>query len=200
VIGLAAELACQEGASTTLRQKSQSRIALQIQRMTNMLQELIEFTQPTGHRPDLQPIDFAAFMTPLAGEIAEEIASKDVSLVLEHPSPSVKVRINRQRLSRLFYNLINNAVDEMRDGGKVFLRFAVSDTELTVSVQDTGKGIAPEIAPTLFQPFATHGKPHGTGLGLSICRKIVEDHHGRIWADSVPGKGATFSFTLPLVR
>ena len=87
-----------------------------------------------------------------------------------------------------------------RGGGKIFLKFSLGDSELTVAVQDTGKGIAPAIAQSLFQPFATHGKAHGTGLGLSICRKIVEDHGGRIWADSVPGKGATFSFTLPLAR
>ena len=104
-----------------------------------------------------------------------------------------------QRLSRLFYNLLNNAVDEMSGGGKIFLRFRVENQELRVEIEDTGKGIAPEIAQSLFEPFATHGKEHGTGLGLTICKKIVEDHRGRIWAKgSEPGKGATFCFTLPL--
>jgi signal transduction histidine kinase len=200
VIGLAAELACQEGVPTALRQKAKSRIMQQIQRISNMLHELIDFTKPSALRPTLPPSDFSAFMTPLAAEIAAEIAEKNVELILANPAPAIQVRIDPQRLSRLFYNLINNAVDEMRNGGKVLLHFSVSDTELTIAVQDTGKGIAPEIASTLFQPFATHGKAHGTGLGLSICKKIVEDHQGRIWADSVPGVGATFSFTLPLTR
>jgi two-component system sensor kinase FixL len=70
---------------------------------------------------------------------------------------------------------------------------------LCVAVEDTGHGIAPEIAQSLFKPFATHGKTHGTGLGLTICKRIVEDHGGKIWAAAgEPGKGATFSFTLPL--
>jgi signal transduction histidine kinase len=198
VIGLAAEIALQDGASAPVRQKAQERIARQIQRITNMLQELIEFTRPSGQRPDLRCMNFAEFLAPLAEEIAQEIVQRRVELVLPDPPPAVDVEIEPQRLSRLFYNLINNAVDEMREGGKVFLRFTVDRNTLTVAVQDTGKGIAPEIANSLFQPFATHGKARGTGLGLSICKKIVEDHNGRIWADSVPGKGATFSFTLPL--
>jgi signal transduction histidine kinase len=70
---------------------------------------------------------------------------------------------------------------------------------LRVEVEDTGPGIAPEIEPALFTPFATYGKPHGTGLGLTICKKIAEDHRGRIWAAArEPGRGAKFIFTLPV--
>ncbi|HKW31260.1 MAG TPA: HAMP domain-containing sensor histidine kinase, partial [Verrucomicrobiae bacterium] len=83
-------------------------------------------------------------------------------------------------------------------GGKIFLRFQRNDEEVTTEVEDTGPGIAPEIADRLFQPFTTHGKPHGTGLGLSICKKTVEDHGGRIEARRDPGHGAIFSFTLPI--
>jgi signal transduction histidine kinase len=88
----------------------------------------------------------------------------------------------------------------MSDGGTIFLRFTAADGMLRVAVQDTGRGIAPEIAESLFKPFATHGKSHGTGLGLTICKKIVEDHGGEIYATSEPGKGATFTFTLPLSK
>ena len=71
---------------------------------------------------------------------------------------------------------------------------SLSNTEL----QDTGKGIAPEIVDRLFQAFATHGKAHGTGLGLSICKKIVLDHHGRIYARNAEKGGAVFGFSLPI--
>jgi signal transduction histidine kinase len=97
----------------------------------------------------------------------------------------------------VFYNLLNNAVEEMPKGGAIFLRFAVENQFLRIEVEDTGKGIAPAIAQSLFQPFASYGKSHGTGLGISICKKFIEDHGGTIWAVSTPGKGATFSFTLP---
>ena len=132
--------------------------------------------------------------------MSAELAQRGVKLVLETPPPSVPVNIEPQRLSRLFYNLLNNAADEMKDGGKITLRFKKSHGELQVEVQDNGKGIAPEIAESLFKPFATFGKPNGTGLGLTICRRIAEDHGGRIWVTSQPGKGATFSFTLPLAH
>jgi signal transduction histidine kinase len=199
IIGLAAELACSDDTSAPMRLKAQSKITRQVERMTNMLQELIEFTKPSGQRPNLKAVDFARYMNPLADEIKQEIADRGVKLVVETPAPTVEVMIQPQRLSRLFYNLLNNAVEEMPEGGKIFLRFAREKSELRIDVEDTGRGIAPEIAESLFTPFATHGKQHGTGLGLTICKKIIEDHGGRIWAAaSKPGKGATFSFTLPL--
>jgi len=102
--------------------------------------------------------------------------------VLGNPPPALSVRLDPQRLARLFYNLVNNAMDEMKGGGTITLRFIPEPDALRVEVQDTGRGIAPEIAEKLFQPFATHGKSHG----------------GRIWARSDPGQGATFCFTLPL--
>ena len=198
VIGLAAELACSEHTAPPMRHKAADRIARQVERMTNMLQELIEFTKPSGQKPLLSQVNFARYMNPLADEIRQEIAERRVQLELANPPPEVSVRVDPKRLSRLFYNLLNNAVDEMSDGGKIFLRFATEGRELRVEVEDTGRGIAPEIAQSLFQPFATHGKAHGTGLGLTICKKIAEDHGGRIWARSTPGKGATFCFTIPL--
>ena len=200
VIGLAAELACSDTTAPPMRHKAQNRIAQQVERMTNMLHELIEFTKPSGQRPMLSPVNFARYMNPLAEEIRNEIAQRGVKLELGNAPPEVEVRVQPPRLTRLFYNLLNNAVDEMPEGGTIFLRFAVGDGELRVEVQDTGKGIAPEIAPMLFQPFATHGKAHGTGLGLTICKRIVEDYGGRIWAHSEPGQGATFCFTLPLQK
>ena len=88
----------------------------------------------------------------------------------------------------------------MTEGGKVKIRFKQNEKEVVTEIEDTGKGIAPEIAPRLFEAFATYGKSQGTGLGLSICKKIVEDHYGKISARSEPGRGAIFSFSLPIRR
>ena len=200
IIGLAAELACSDTTAPPMRHRAADRIARQVERMTNMLQELIEFTKPSGQKPHLQAVNFARYMNPLADEIRAEIAERGVKLELTESPPDVAVSVDPQRLSRLFYNLLNNAVDEMSDGGKIFLRFITDGAMLRVEIEDTGRGIAPEIAQSLFQPFATHGKAHGTGLGLTICKKIVEDHGGKIWALSTPGKGATFCFTLPIEK
>jgi signal transduction histidine kinase len=199
VIGLAAELGCGESTAPAMRAKAESTIARQVERMTAMLQELIEFTRPSGQKVVLHSVNFAAFMAPLAEEIGQEVANRKVQLLLSSAPPSVTVRIDAQRLSRVFYNLVNNAVDAMREeGGTVTFRFILDGKALRIEVEDNGKGIAPKIAQKIFEPFATHGKAHGTGLGLSICRKIVEDHGGRIWAQSEPDRGALFCFTLPL--
>jgi signal transduction histidine kinase len=109
------------------------------------------------------------------------------------------VLLDPGRLTHVFYNLVHNAVDAMPDGGAVTLRFKQDAKGVTTEIQDTGKGIAPEIAGRLFEAFATYGKAQGTGLGLSICKKIIEDHRGTIEARSVPepGQGAIFAFTLP---
>lgn len=88
----------------------------------------------------------------------------------------------------------------MKSGGVITIRAAARGGEVVTEVEDSGPGIAPEIAARLFEPFVTHGKQNGTGLGLSICKKIVESHGGKISARSEPGKGATFVFTLPLSR
>jgi signal transduction histidine kinase len=88
----------------------------------------------------------------------------------------------------------------MPDGGTIKLRFSQTDKHVTTEIEDTGKGVAPEIEPRLFEAFASYGKAQGTGLGLSICKKIVEDHSGKITSRSEPGHGAIFSFTLPVHR
>ncbi|HKI69445.1 MAG TPA: ATP-binding protein, partial [Verrucomicrobiae bacterium] len=108
--------------------------------------------------------------------------------------------LNPKRLARVFHNLIHNATDAMPDGGKVILRFSSNASEVVTEIEDTGSGIAPEIAGKLFEVFATHGKEHGTGLGLSICKKILADHNGRIQARNEPGRGAVFAFALPIPK
>jgi len=199
-IGLATDLACCRGARWARRQQLREMVARQTERMRTMLQELIDFTRPTGQPPRLPPIEFAPYLNSLARDAGLELAQRGVKLIIATPPPSVPLRIEPQRLSRLFYNLLTNAADEMKDGGNITLRFKKTGEELQVEVEDSGQGIAPEFVDSLFQPFATHGKPHGTGLGLTICRKIAEDHGGRIWATSTPGKGATFAFTLPVAN
>lgn len=198
VIGLAAEIGCGDNASPELRAKAQTKIARQVERMSNMLQELIEFSRSTGHRPALQPMRLPSYLHGLIDELNQEVAERGVTLVVAAPIPEVEVRVDPARLSRLFYNLLHNAMDAMPRGGTVSFAFHVTSDAVQIDVSDCGTGIAPEIASQLFQPFATHGKANGTGLGLAICKRIVEDHGGRIWAQSIAGKGATFSFTLPL--
>ena len=197
IIGLTAELAGRESASIETRKRARSTIFKQVERVSNMINEILEFTQGTQGAVVLGTVDYAAYVNRLVEDLSAEVDLKAATLELETPPPSVKLLLNPQRLARVFYNLIGNATDAMPDGGKIILRFRVSEHEIVTEIEDTGPGIAPEIADSLFEAFATYGKTHGTGLGLSISKKIVEDHHGQISVRNQPGSGAVFSFTLP---
>jgi signal transduction histidine kinase len=128
------------------------------------------------------------------------MALRSATLEVDSPIPSVQLRMNPKRLRRVWLNLIQNATDAMLQGGKIRLRFEVKPTELVTELEDSGPGIAPEVANQLFEAFVTHGKQYGTGLGLSICKRIIEDHQGWISARNAPAGGAVFSFGLPLPK
>jgi len=107
-----------------------------------------------------------------------------------------------RRLSQVLLNLVGNAV-KFTDAGEVRIAGKASDGAFLVSVSDTGPGIAAEDQARIFDEFqqvdtSNTRKKGGTGLGLSIARRILALHGGRIWVESAPGQGATFSFTMPV--
>jgi signal transduction histidine kinase/DNA-binding response OmpR family regulator len=106
------------------------------------------------------------------------------------------------RLIQVVINLISNAV-KFTDEGSITCSAELKDGQIVVGVTDSGIGIAPADQPKVFEKFKQVGdtltdKPKGTGLGLPICKEIVEYHGGRIWVESAPGHGSTFSFSLPI--
>jgi GAF domain-containing protein len=110
---------------------------------------------------------------------------------------------DERRLTQVLLNLVGNAI-KFTDAGAVTIKAATADGSFNVAVHDTGPGISPADQTKLFQEFQqadssiTKAKG-GTGLGLAISRRIIELHGGRIWVDSSPGDGSTFTFTLPIV-
>ncbi|MFA5317350.1 MAG: ATP-binding protein [Dehalococcoidales bacterium] len=115
------------------------------------------------------------------------------------------VTLDEQRIQEVITNLVENATKYSPDGTEIIIRGSQRDNEVTISVSDCGNGIPPEYHQKIFERFCrvnqpNAGKRSGAGLGLCICRGIVEAHGGRIWVESKPGKGAKFSFTLPLVE
>jgi len=197
IIGLTAELAGLDRGTPERRQQDSACICKQVERISDLISEILDFTQESQSDFVLAPSDYGAFVTNLLAELGPEAALKSVTLELENPPPSVAVFIHPKRLRRAFYNLLHNATDAMPEGGKIILRFQTSEQEVVTEVEDVGQGIPPEVADHLFDPFATHGKAHGTGLGLSICKRIIEEHQGWISARNNPGCGAVFAFGLP---
>ncbi|MDQ6623171.1 MAG: ATP-binding protein, partial [Verrucomicrobiota bacterium] len=109
------------------------------------------------------------------------------------------INVDRQRLLRVFSNLIRNAREAMSASESKVLRFVVtrSGAQLRFEVSDTGCGIPAQLLSRIFEPFMTHGKANGTGLGLAIGKAVVEAHHGTI-AVASSERGTTVTIDLPL--
>ena len=110
---------------------------------------------------------------------------------------------DERKFKQILLNLLTNAVKFTPDGGQINVSARKEDSRAIIAVRDTGIGIAPEDQAAVFEEFRQVGhdytrKQEGTGLGLAITRKFVELHGGKIWVDSEPGKGSTFTFTIPL--
>jgi len=120
-------------------------------------------------------------------------------------APDVTAFADRIRFKQVLLNLLGNAVKFTPGGGKIWVEAVERRGRLTVSVSDTGLGIPIEEQEAVFEAFhqagaTTKGIKEGTGLGLAIARRLVEEHGGRIWVESEPGKGARLSFTMPAGR
>jgi signal transduction histidine kinase/DNA-binding response OmpR family regulator len=112
------------------------------------------------------------------------------------------IEADRTRLRQILLNLLSNAA-KFTDTGSIAVQVTQRDTEVLISVTDTGIGIQPEHQELIFEEFrqvdgASNRLYEGTGLGLAICRRLIQLHGGQIWVESTPGQGSTFSFTLPL--
>lgn len=120
----------------------------------------------------------------------------DVQMDLDPKADAVFV--DRIQIQQVLFNLIRNAIEAMIGSPVRTLTISSSASSgmVTVSIEDSGSGIAESLAPQLFQPFVT-SKQTGMGIGLSICRTIVEAHGGRIWFEPRPEGGTIFRFTLP---
>jgi signal transduction histidine kinase len=125
------------------------------------------------------------------------IVHKDRLQISFAPKERVNVNADRARITQVIYNMLDNAIKFTKEG-TILPSAKVVDGFVTVSIRDSGRGIDPEILPTLFSKFASKSEK-GTGLGLFIGKSIVESHGGKIWARSNEnGRGATFAFSLPV--
>jgi PAS domain S-box-containing protein len=141
----------------------------------------------------------------LIEEAVEEVQpvaeAKEHSLSLNLPKKLPDMMFDVDMIRRVLINLLENAIRYTPAGGQITVTARHKGSEVTVDIQDTGPGIPPDEHKRIFEKFmrARHEERiKGLGLGLSFCRLAVEAHAGRIWVDSEPGKGSTFSFTLPV--
>ena len=138
----------------------------------------------------------------LRNNLSNNINERTSVRVYYQPQDSF-VEGDKDRISQVVYNLVNNAFKFSKDGSNITVNSKVEDNKIVVSVKDTGQGIDPEILPKLFSKFEAKSFS-GSGLGLYICKNIIEAHGGKLWAQNnniINGEsGATFYFSLPVLN
>ncbi len=173
-------------------------IASLVERMAVITSQLKSFARRSDRA--LETVDVAAAIEEVLGLAAPRLRGADIALTRTAPDEAVMVHADRVRLEQVLLNLVNNAIDALASAAvrELSITMLASDDTVTVTVADSGAGIAPEALEALFDPFFTT-KPvgEGLGLGLSISDSIVRDFGGQIRACNRSGHGAEFTVTLP---
>ncbi|MBZ0297630.1 MAG: GAF domain-containing sensor histidine kinase [Anaerolineae bacterium] len=164
-----------------------------------MAEEVLEYTR-SDERLELQNTSLETYLTVVESLTTPPGLSRPVSIVFnkEH-AKGYSVRLDTQRFTRVFQNLVNNAIDAIEEhGGSQVVIDAVptNDGMIQFSVCDDGPGIPEDMVDQIFEPFIT-GKAHGTGLGLAIVNRMIARHGGTIHYETGPAGGACFVFTIP---
>jgi signal transduction histidine kinase len=150
-----------------------------------------------------EDLDFDVLLKDALSSIHSQCLKKSIELET-HISGPVLVDADRLRMTQILYNLLSNAVKFTPKGGRIRIDAGTAEGMARITVGDTGIGIPPDEHAAIFESFhqvgaaAGSGMREGTGLGLPITRRLVEEHGGRIWLESEPGKGSRFTFTIPL--
>jgi signal transduction histidine kinase len=173
-------------------------------RLTALINNVLDLAKIEAGRMEwhMQPLQVAEVIERALAATAVLFEHKSLELVKDVEDGLPEIKGDRDRLVQVVINLISNAV-KFTDRGSVTCRARHVDSHILVSIVDTGVGIDEADRLRIFEKFMQGGdtltdKPQGTGLGLPICKEILEHHGGRIWVESEPGHGSTFSFTLPL--
>jgi signal transduction histidine kinase len=180
------------------RDEAMKAIARNSERLDRLTSAILDVTRIEGQKLTLNREKFNLSEV-LSSAVEDAKSTTDGSNIkFEHSTPrNIVVEADRERISQVISNLLNNAV-KFTKRGTIYISEETKDGQAVVSIKDTGTGIDPEIMSMLFTKFASKSQT-GTGLGLFIAKSIIEAHGGRIWAqNNKDGKGATFIFSLPL--
>ena len=170
-------------------------------RMNRLIQDLLEVARAEAGVLTMEQANLsaAAVLSEAVQAQTEHASSRSLELRLDLAEGLPQLWADRDCLLQVFENLIGNALKFTEPGGFIIVGAAPREREVVFWVSDTGAGIADADQPHVFDRFwqGRRGRRHGAGLGLPIAKRIVEAHGGRIWFESSPGRGSTFSFTIP---
>ncbi|QDV87126.1 Sporulation kinase D [Stieleria magnilauensis] len=167
----------------------------EIRRMERSVNGLLDYARPEHGESKTFPIQDAIGRT--VQLIDGRCGTQNVNLALDCPDAPIYIDGDLAQLQQLLLNLTLNSLDAMPEGGELAISVTSDDSQVEVTVADTGDGISDAMLNKLFTPFAT-SKPNGVGLGLGICRRIAQSHHGSLVGSNRIPRGAQFRLTLPI--
>jgi len=166
----------------------------EIKRIDSINKSFLAALRPVS--PDFTPASVAEPLSETMNELKPILEDRRISVAIELAPAIPPVALDRAQMRQVFFNLVKNAMEAMKDGGTLYVSVAYDDRDVTVSFLDTGAGLSPDAISRLFEPYRTT-KKHGNGLGLMICRRIVRAHGGELDAESKEGAGTRFIVRLP---
>jgi signal transduction histidine kinase len=179
-------------------------IVSETERLTRLVNQVLDLAKIESGAAEWQTerVDLGELIQQCAESTEQLFLEKQAEIRLDLPKRPAVLWADRDRLTQVLLNLLSNAAKFVpAEGGRVEVRLGKHPEGFLVCVADNGCGIPADEIPVVFERFRQgsggHEKPVGTGLGLPISRRIIEHLGGRIWAESAPGEGATFSFILP---
>ncbi|MCU7494606.1 MAG: PAS domain S-box protein [Ignavibacteria bacterium] len=167
-------------------------------RMQHLINDLLQYSRVSTRGKPFEPVDCMEVLSNVLDNL--QVSIEESGAQITYDSLPV-VRADRTQLVQLFQNLLSNSIKfSDKPIPQIHVGLEEKESEWVFSIRDNGMGIDPEFFDRvfiIFQRLHDREKYPGTGIGLAVCKKIVERHHGRIWVNSVPGKGSTFYFSLP---
>lgn len=168
----------------------------QIDRFVAMTQEILDFARGVSSL-NIQTVNVNETIETFMFVIEKDLSRRKVKVV-KNFNFSGKLKVDPDKLLRVFLNITGNAADAMPLGGTISIKTYQAHDRLVVEFADKGCGMTEDIKAKIFDPFFTCGKKHGTGLGMAIVKKIMDDHKGKIEIESKVSRGTTVRIFLPL--
>jgi len=191
------------GIATETKREMLDIILRNIDRQTNLVNDLLDLSRIESGRMKLkfERLSLDSLIADSIKSVKHAASEKGIKQNLELPEGLSSVKGDREKLTQVVINLLNNAIKFTPRSGEITIKAIELNGQVEVKVCDTGIGIPPEDLENVFDKFyqvdsTLTREAGGTGLGLAICKGIIEAHRGRIWAESELGKGSTFVFTL----